>query len=203
MEAILSDLTSTYGFYDVESDVNGHFVWAKGQFGLRGNASGRFYAARICYYGDAGTLQLRVATGWTCEVQLQKGWHTYALDLGAGQGQEVHFGVNPIIPVTTDQRELGVMIRRFQCLRDREAYDGVSRALDNERLNDKEFLEGRSVLASHPSLLRLATHSQCNVVPRCVYCDRELAKRDESDSDLVFSLETIESMGGFLPEAAR
>jgi hypothetical protein len=82
--AILGDLTSTYGFYDVESDVNGHFVWAKGQFGLRGNASGRFYAARICYYGDAGTLQLRVATGWTCEVQLQKGWHTYALDLGAG-----------------------------------------------------------------------------------------------------------------------
>ena len=154
MEAILSDLTSTYGFYDVESDVNGHFVWAKGQFGLRGNASGRFYAARICYYGDAGTLQLRVATGWTCEVQLQKGWHTYALDLGAGQGQEVHFGVNPIIPVTTDQRRARGDDPTLPVLaRSREAYDGVSRALDNERLNDKEFTRGTQCVGLAPVTL--------------------------------------------------
>ena len=64
MEAISGDLTFTYGLYDAECDVNGHFVWAKGHFGLRGNAGGRFYAARICYYGDAGTLQLNAASGW-------------------------------------------------------------------------------------------------------------------------------------------
>ena len=56
MEAIFGELIPTYGLHNMELDVNGHFVWAKGKFGLRTTDTGRFYAARMCYYGDAGEL---------------------------------------------------------------------------------------------------------------------------------------------------
>jgi molybdenum cofactor biosynthesis enzyme MoaA len=202
LKAIFGDLIPTYGYYSVEHDVHGHFVWAKEKFGLRGISGKRFYSAAICYYGDVGSLRIRSDAGWETEIRLNKGWNTYALDLPISRDEEIHIQVDPVIPVPTDSRDLGVMIRSVRDIQDNEAYGRLSEALENKRLNDKEFAQKRVVLESYPSLLRSATGSECNIVPRCVYCDWERAKHDEDGSAFILSRNTLMGMGNFFRRAA-
>jgi MoaA/NifB/PqqE/SkfB family radical SAM enzyme len=199
LRTIFGEIRPRRGFHDVERDVWGPFVWTEKSFTLRrppqGSGSG-CYLVRLCYYGSCGFLLVRRGSDRE-RITLHKGWNVYPVDLAGGDGDDIEFEISDIVAVPQDARELGVMIRRFRPLRIRSTTDELRRVLANKIENDREYAEGRTVLQSVPSKLRINTATRCTMRPPCAYCDWNRTKMQESESDFTVTLETLGEMGDF------
>ena len=198
---IFSDVSPVDGFYSLEIDAHGAFCWSRRRFTLRFPADSRFWSACLCYPVEGERLVARDRRGTEVVVALHEGWHTYALDLSALDGDSVDFEVSRAVPCAPDPRELGVRIRRLSRLRHADDCTRHERMLENGVLNQREFESGAVALTSLPPLIRIAVETRCNIKPRCVYCDWEKAKLDEAESDFRFSFAALEELGAFYEAA--
>ena len=148
-------------------------------------------------------LFVRDRRGTELALALHAGWHTYAVDLSALEGDAIDFEVGRVVPCAGDPRELGVRIRRLSRLRHADDCARRGRMLENEALNQRELESGTVALSSLPPLIRIAVETRCNIKPRCVYCDWEKAKQDEAESDFRFSSAAIEELGAFYQTAGE
>src|SRR5262249_23253834 len=137
------------GFYPVERDEIGSFAWTGPSFRIRLQRSAHFAHLKICYYGAWGTLAIRSSHRPDQQVPIQGGWQGWVLALHAAQaGVELEFGVTPLVPVTGDTRQLGVMIREIEVFDDPSRYERFVRTGANLRHNHWELHTGQTVLAS-------------------------------------------------------
>jgi MoaA/NifB/PqqE/SkfB family radical SAM enzyme len=194
-KAIFSTITSGEGFQGVEKDIWGPLVWTRKCFSIHRPPPFESFILQACYYGDRGKLLLK-GRDKSFEIELYKGWNRYPLDLSS-LGPDITCEVDPLVPADGDPRELGIMIRRFDACSDDSDMNSLQKALENKCRNEKEYGEGRSILDSFPSKLRINTATDCTMKPPCVYCDWSRTKRDEQDSGFINSLSTLFEMGRF------
>jgi MoaA/NifB/PqqE/SkfB family radical SAM enzyme len=187
------------GFYPVEWDELGPFVWTQKRFRVRKTSTSDFVEVTLCYYGDKGRLLVKsVGCEQRIEIGLHRGWATYPLDLSGLSCPEIEFEIDPLPPVQGDLRELGVMLRSFEALQDREKYELASMKMSNRSMNMEEFREGRALLSSYPPQLRIDLETRCNLSPRCAYCHWNRTKSLEEESRLRSTLDTISRLDNFI-----
>lgn len=192
MSAERCDLDS--GFHEPEADLLGPFSWTHGRFALRVASPARYLLLEARYGGAAGTL---AAAGAPAPAPLRRGWQVAGLDLGAARSGTVALEVSPVVPVDGDPRELGLAIRRASATNDAERFERLLAREENARENEAEFRAGAVLLRSAPPHLRVTVERACNVVPRCVYCEWDWAKRLEKGSRLDVASAGLESLGRF------
>jgi MoaA/NifB/PqqE/SkfB family radical SAM enzyme len=203
-DGIFGAFQPQFGFHETEEDELGYFVWTRKKFRVRKPAVVRWVEIDLCYYGDEGRLVLkRESCEHVTEIELHKGWGKYPLDLSGLSGTDVEFEVDPLISVTGDSRELGVMLRSFEPLQDSEQYELLRMRMSNRRLNAREFSEGKALLCSYPPHLRFDIETRCNLRPRCAYCHWDHTKLMEEESPLRDPLDTISRLDEFLTYAEQ
>ncbi|MGO9121997.1 MAG: radical SAM protein [Desulfomonilaceae bacterium] len=197
-EAIFREVAPIAGFYPVERDQLGPFVWSRRRFSIRKPEGIRFLDLFLSYYGLYGKLVIsQTPAGGPVEITLSRGWIRYAVDLGSLEQCDLDFEVTPLIPVPGESRELGVMIRDFGPFRDVRAYERERKKIMNKRRNVREFFSGRSRVDSMPTRLRISLETRCNMSPRCSYCEWEWMKELEEQSSLGEPLSVLKGLGPF------
>ena len=192
---------TTYGFYEPEKDEGGVFAWARKSFGLRRTGPGRYAALHLRYNGEDGRLSLQSGAQRVETAPLHRGWQYVCFDLAGLEGDELHFGLDRVIPVAGDSRELGVAVRSLSFLDDGGVVVRLREAVDNERLNYQEYLAGKTVLESLPPRLRITIETRCNIKPPCIYCEWDHMKRIEGESGIPFTSENLALLGDFYHKA--
>ncbi len=196
---MFADCDVAGGFHEQETDEFGAFTWTKGAFAIRLRRGSHFAILRLCYYGEDGVLSVRAA-GQVDQVSLSRGWQTYVARLGnATAGDVIECSVSPVVTVAGDSRELGIMLRRIELTDDDERARSIDESQRNRRLNQSEFHQGRTVLASLPPRLRVNMEVRCNIPETsraCAYCAWDWAKDQERGSP-AFGLSTLEQLGDF------
>ena len=185
------------GFYEIERDKDGPFVWARGSFGVRTISSENRFAVEMCSYSEEGRLSVYSGDELRLSIALCRGWHTYPLDFSDFDTPEISFELNHVPRVPGDHRELGLMIRTFQAITDCKAFDDMRAISENRLLNNAELVFGKDRLESLPPRLRVSVETRCNVQPPCVYCEWEWAKFTEGPDVLPFTTDTLKSLGSF------
>jgi MoaA/NifB/PqqE/SkfB family radical SAM enzyme len=185
------------GFHGPECDDLGPFTWSSRTFLITRPPNARYATVRMCYYGDEGRLRVRDGCRPLPDVPLHRGWDLYPLDVSEATGREIEFEIDRVIPVPGDSRELGVMIRSVRALASAEEYRRLKAVADNRLLNETEFHQGRALLKSCPTHLRIDIEPRCNIKPPCIYCNWELARHHEAGASLGFSVGLLKEMGEF------
>jgi sulfatase maturation enzyme AslB (radical SAM superfamily) len=185
------------GFYEIERDNNGPFVWARASFMVRTVSSENRFAVEMCTYSEEGKLSVYSGDQLRLSIALCRGWHTYALDFSDFDTPEISFELNGVSRIPGDPRELGIMIRTFEAIIDGEAFDGLRASSENRMQNNAELVSGKDMLESLPPRLRISVETRCNVLPRCIYCEWEWAKLTEGSGALRFTTDTLRSLGPF------
>jgi MoaA/NifB/PqqE/SkfB family radical SAM enzyme len=150
---------------------------------------------------------LEVSVGsrlWT--EPLVQGWQRLSIELPAGQETVELRAARLLDPAShpDDPRELSVRLGTLQVHLDTGRHRAARRNQENNVLNMREMLEGRSELSSAPFSLGIDIHGACNIKPPCVYCPWDEQKRAEGElADMVFSLDTLESYGELYSRASR
>jgi MoaA/NifB/PqqE/SkfB family radical SAM enzyme len=202
--SIFGPFQPLHGFYKTEEDELGPFVWTRKRFRLRKPSAVRYVEINLCYYGEKGRLLVNgVGCDQPIEISLYRGWCTYCLDVSSLGGPELEFEVAPLIQVPGDTRELGVMLRSFELLKDREQYELARMKTSNRRMNTEELWEGKALLDSYPPQLRIDLETRCNLIPRCAYCHWDQTKSMEEQSLLYSALDTISRLDMFLDHAEQ
>lgn len=196
-----NDLEPAHGFYPFERDLEGQFVWSRASFSLRRHSSHRYLQLKACYYGDEGRLEVLDGRS-SAVVTLKRGWNTYLMDLQDVSGNIIPLRIDRVIPVSGDPRELGIMIRTARAVEDGPVAESLWRAIENKKLNEKEFAEGKTVLSSVPTELRISLETRCNINPPCAYCEWEWTKSEEVGIGS-FTLKTLDSLGPFYSWAEK
>lgn len=80
-----------------------------------------------------------------------------------------------------DPRQLAIRVRPPLLHSDAARHSAVLARHENEVLNQREMIDGRSVLRSTPPSLGIDIHGECNVKPPCVYCEWDAMKTLEGD----------------------
>ncbi len=190
-------VTILAGFHLPEKDLEGPFIWTQQRFSLRRQTSYSYWYLKLCYHGEDGILFVESAGKPVSEIRLVSDWNTYALDLSGSPGERIDFRLNRLHPVVGDSRELGVMIRSFEPLKDKSKYAAIERVRENKRLNELEFSLGRTKLESFPPRLRIDLEDRCTVKPHCVYCSWEWVKEQERPNKFLFTEESLADFGDF------
>jgi MoaA/NifB/PqqE/SkfB family radical SAM enzyme len=197
-EAIFREVVPIAGFYPVERDQLGPFVWSKRKFSIRKPEGIRFLDLFICYYGLNGKLIIgKERSDEHLEITLTRGWVRYAVDLSSLEQCDLDFEVTPLIPVPGEARELGLMIRHFRPFLDVRVYEHERKKMINKRENAREFFSGSSRVDSMPTRLRISIETRCNMSPRCSYCEWEWMKEQEKQSSLGGPLSVFKDLGQF------
>jgi MoaA/NifB/PqqE/SkfB family radical SAM enzyme len=197
-EVIFREVVPIAGFYPVERDQLGPFVWSKRKFSIRKPEGIRFLDLFVCYYGLNGKLVISQApAGSPVEIALTRGWIRYAVDMCSLEQCDLDFEVTPLIPVSGEARELGVMIRNFRPFHDVSTYEHERKKMMNKRQNEREFFSGRSHVDSVPTRLRISVETSCNMSLRCSYCEWEWMKELEEQSSLGEPLSVFKELGQF------
>jgi|GEM_PF-782825 MoaA/NifB/PqqE/SkfB family radical SAM enzyme len=194
---IFKDSYPQEGFYDPETDDLGPFVWAQKNFAVRPQRGRDLFLVRMCHLGHKGTLSLERGGKEIADVALAYGWNSYILDLTDANGGTVVFHVSSIVPVPGDARELGLMIREFAPLENKDLHEEIQQVSSNKVKNQREFENGKIRLYSHPPLLRVNIEDRCNLKPRCAYCEWEWVKRAEKYCNAKFNLQMVGELGQF------
>jgi MoaA/NifB/PqqE/SkfB family radical SAM enzyme len=164
----------------------------------------KFMHLVLAYLGREGTIRL-VQDGRSVDsIQLREGWQECSVKLPTN-GDWFGLEVDPIHSVATDCRELGVMLRSMLLFDDEQSFARSRARSDNALLNDSEFRQGYTVLASHPTSLRVTTEVRCNIpetTQACAYCPWDWAKTLEKGSP-PFDTETPDQLGVFYRDAER
>ena len=190
-------VTMLEGFQHPEKDLEGPFIWTQQRFSLRRRTSHPYWHLKLCYYGADGILFVECAGRRVDEIRLGRNWNTYALDLSGHPWERIDFRLNKLHPVIGDSRELGVMIRFFEPLRDRSEFTSKKRVGENKRLNELELALGKTKLESFPPRLRIDLEDRCTVKPNCVYCAWEWVKEQEKPNKFIFTKDSLTDLGDF------
>ncbi len=196
-QAIFRNVIPVGGFHEVERDIWGPFVWSEKRFHIRLKNDVGHLVAKLCYYGNGETLAIRANGGGKTEVTLTRGWSTYPIDISGMEGEELEFDISRLIDIPEDSRELGLMIRWIRPVENGLSCDSMIQVLRNKSLNEEEFAQGRIVLDSFPTKLRINTATKCTMDPCCAYCDWDRTKSDEQQSDFEFDLTKLGELGRF------
>ena len=199
---IFGDIVPVDGFYQIERDNFGDFVWSKKCFTVRRPPGLDYCSVHCCFNGESATLSMGDGSEPGSSMSILKGWHTYPLDFSTCKGEVLEFNLSRIVAVGGDSRELGLMFRRFRSFDSRAALELMSKSIANTILNEQEFSHGRVVLQSTPQSLRIASEDRCNMLPRCVYCDWETIKHQERRSGFTYHRDILSHMGRFFENAA-
>lgn len=191
------------GLYPLEKDLSGSFRWSQASFVLKLNPPARHCALQLCYYGDSGKLDFYAGNEVVGTAKLHAGWQTCCVEMVREVTGAIDLTVSPIIPVETDTRELGVMIRRIEWFSSSDRFEELQRQIDNIALNHRERKRGQTELRSYPPRLRLTIEQKCNIYPRCVYCEWDWAKEKESQSGFGFSSKAFLELGSFFSNATE
>jgi molybdenum cofactor biosynthesis enzyme MoaA len=187
------------GFNEIESDLLGPFVWTQGTFRLRLKRDACFAVAELCYNGVQGTVSMSSERRPVAKLSIDSGWGSYPVRLVGQAGDLFDCEVSPVIAVAGDTRQLGVMLRQIEVIDDAERFEMMGETLRNLRTNEREYLEGRTILESLPPQLRINMEVRCNIPetgPACVYCAWDWAKVRERGSP-AFELDTLAQLGDF------
>lgn len=195
--AIFGEIGTVTGFHETERDIWGPFVWTGKRFRIRLGNERTHLAARLCWYGDGQSMEIRASGGGTTSLNLVRGWNTYPIDLTGLQGDELEFEMDRLIDIPEDSRELGVMIRWIRPVTGGVTPESLTDVLRNKTLNEREFARARIELESFPSMLRISTATRCSMDPCCVYCDWDRTKESESQSDFSLNLSNLRELGRF------
>jgi molybdenum cofactor biosynthesis enzyme MoaA len=203
---MFDDCDHLSGFYPVEQDVLGPFVWTTASGQIRLKRDTKFAQWHLCYYGNEGRLTFRNQRAEVIDaVDLCRGWHSIVARWNATAGDTIHFQVAPLIPVAGEPRELGVMLRRIELFDDQARFDRFVTKERNLGLNQREYLTGRSVLESLPPQIRINMEVRCNIPEQgqaCVYCAWDWAKEAERGSPS-FTLNTLDELGDLYRSAVE
>jgi MoaA/NifB/PqqE/SkfB family radical SAM enzyme len=201
---VLGNVDLLAGFHPVERDLTGPFAWTTSRFLIGLRCAARFARLTLCYYGDDGLLTAESARGLVDQTPLCRGWHACGLRLGdTAAGDVIACSVAPVVPVATDARELGIMVREIVSFNDEEAFESLAAAHRNLRLNQDEYRLGRTVLASFPPALRINLEARCNIPETsqaCAYCAWDWAKEAERGSPAI-TLDTLDDLGDYYRRA--
>jgi len=199
-QRLFEDCDALSGFHEIEVDRLGPFVWTNSTFTTRLCRSGQYAIMHLCYYGEQGVLSVRTPHALVDQVSLCQGWHRYAVKLGdAKSGELFEWTVSPVIAVDDDARQLGVMIRHLELTNDSHRAMMITKSQGNRKLNQLEYLEGKTILDSVPVMLRVNMEVRCNIPETsqaCVYCAWDWAKDLERGSP-AFKLNTLNQLGDF------
>ncbi len=160
------------GYYPIEQDAEGAFRWTGRTFVLRPAHAARFAHMRMCYLGDSGRLTFESNGVLLDEVELRYGWQNYVVSLASSSGAAVTATVNPLLEISGDSRELGIMLAA-NLFDDEQLFDMLCSAASNAMLNEQEFQAACTVLASYPPALRISMETRCNIPETgqaCTYC---------------------------------
>ncbi len=128
------------------------------------NAPARYLRLQLCYYGEQGTLEVASEQCLLDRIDLCRGWHRGVLKIeGATSGELLTFRVTPVVPVASDARELGIMLRRVEPFDEETSAQRASAAAKNLRRNQDEHRAGLAVLESTPPALRVNVEARCNI----------------------------------------
>jgi MoaA/NifB/PqqE/SkfB family radical SAM enzyme len=134
--------------------------------------------------------------GWgplSCPVQ--PGAQRADIEINVGFPLELH---------PEDPRQLAVRVRRPLLHRNAARHHAILTRHENESLNLREMIEGRSILRSTPPSLGIDIHGECNVKPPCVYCEWDAMKTLEGDNaGRPFDAGTLIGYGEFFSNAAQ
>jgi MoaA/NifB/PqqE/SkfB family radical SAM enzyme len=183
------------GFYEIERDRDGSFLWARGSFGVRTITSENHFRAEMCSPSDEGKLFVYSGDELRLSIALCRGWHTYAFDFSGFDCPEINFELNHVSRVSGDPRELGLRIRTFQAIGNYRAFDALRAVSENSLMNRAELVCGKYKLESLPPRLRISLETRCNLQPRCIYCEWESAKLAEGRDAPPFTTGTLKSLG--------
>lgn len=200
-QAVFHELQPIDGFYDIEHDFWGWFVWAKKRFSVNAQNGVDYFSVELCYYGSNGKLWIQGPEGNSRKIDLYQGWHNYPVDASGFRNGRISFELNEIINVPGDSRELGIMIRRFRPLSDEGVFHQVSGVLANEVQNHEEFLRGSTILATRPPKILVSLVNRCTMETHCAYCDRDRTIPLEKKQGFEFSTDTLDEMGEFYRRA--
>ena len=157
-------------------------------------------------------LKLEVGGFDVAKIPLLRKWNFYSVSLKkllASVAEEgflsLDLGLNKLFPSvhhTSDPRELGVRLGKFEIHADKEAHTNAVEFHHNARLNYKEMTEGVSRLESYPLNLGIDLYGKCNISPPCVYCLWHSMKKLEGDyAGVEVDDKTLESYGPFFRSA--
>lgn len=75
---------------------------------------------------------------------------------------------------------------------------------ENRELNNKEFLQGKTILKSYPLRLGIDIEGRCNFKPSCVYCNFDKDKLQEGEfANVNFNKETLKELGPFFQNSKQ
>lgn len=137
---------------------------------------------------------------------LARGWNGVSMGVPAGAAG-LTLQANPPFPrehYPGDERTLAVEVRSPRLHADPRRHDHVARQQRNAVTNLAEMLRGATQLASMPVKLGIDVEGACNVKPPCVYCAWDYSKDLEgANTELPFTLETLDEWGAFFDDAAE
>ena len=190
------------GCYSPEIGPDGPFIWAPSRFEMALPHSTNAIGFRLAYLGEQGTIRLLLGDACLDRVPLRSGWQDCFLTVPENVDR-VHLEVSPLFDVAEDDRELGIMIRSVALLTDGPQLAKQRSVARNAILNDIEYQEGRSRLASYPPNLRITSEVRCNIPETgqaCTYCAWDWAKSMERGSP-AFTPGTLDALGNFYDNA--
>jgi MoaA/NifB/PqqE/SkfB family radical SAM enzyme len=198
----VNNLDLLEGCHSPEDGLDGPFVWAPSRFQLRLRAGVRTVSFRLAYLGTQGTMQSVQESNCADSAVLREGWQDCFITVPPGV-RRLSLEIDPVPKVEGDDRELAVMIREITLLDDNQQVERARSVARNAVLNDSEFRQGLSELASYPPNLRITAEVRCNIPETsqaCAYCAWDWAKAKENGSP-AFTLDSIDELGGFYRNA--
>ncbi len=138
-------------------------------------------------------------------VPVSHGWHQLSFAVPAG-ADSLTLRCNKLFPPAyypEDGRELSIRVSAQRHHSDPKRHEMLVKQHDNRVLNNREMMEGKTVLESTPAALGIDLHGVCNIKPPCVYCDWDVSKEAEGDKvDEPFTMETLQEFGPFYDNSA-
>jgi MoaA/NifB/PqqE/SkfB family radical SAM enzyme len=204
----VSSLRYSEGFYGEESEGLEPFRWMsrRGVLGFEPQGEDRFLELSVfSEYGDL-SQKLRVSAGSEREsLDLVHGWMAISISVPR-RLDEVALEVSKIFPrayYPGDGRDLAIRVKGPVLHSDPDRHRHVRRQWANAIRNQREMLQGETILQSTPQTLGIDLHGACNVKPPCVYCEWDHSKELEGDNvDRPFTLDTLSGYGEFFENAA-
>jgi MoaA/NifB/PqqE/SkfB family radical SAM enzyme len=207
-----------YGWHEWEYDEFFPFRWMKRKARLflpfdvlEANEYLSFYA--FSEFADfSQNLKLEVGGGNAAKIPLLHKWNFYSVslkELVASVAEEgflsLDLSLNKVFPPgyhTSDPRELGVRLGKFEIHADEESHANAVEFHHNAQLNYTEMAAGVSKLESYPLNLGIDLYGKCNISPPCSYCLWHSMKKLEGEYvDVDVDDRTLESYGPFFRSA--
>ena len=190
------------GCYSPEWEPDGPFVWAPSRFELRLPRKTHTIGLNLAYLGERGAIRLFRGDACVDEVSLREGWQECFLNV-ADDIDRLRLEVGPLPEVRGDDRQLGVMIRSITLLDEGPDLALRRSVAENAVLNDAEYRQGETRLASYPPYLRVTSEVRCNIPETsqaCTYCAWDWAKSMEMGAP-AFTPDTLDQLQGFYANA--